>query len=345
MSRPTTTPTGRRPSMADVARLAGVSTQTVSRYFTGTGYVGDDTRERVASAIDELGYRRNLSARNLRSAHTNTVGVLTMGALNYGSASVLTGLSLAAREAEYTLSISQLDLDFEAIGWEAEARRALDHFVSIPVDGIIVSTPIRDADAILREIERTTPVLVVSERPILPEHAATMHSYTAGYQATRHLVELGHRDILHVAGPGTRNEAQAREEGYRDALSEAGLTPQVAGDATDWNAGSGHRAGATVDPAAFTAVLAANDELALGFMSAMDRRGLRAPDDYSIVGIDDMPSAAYFSPPLTTMRLDFRSLGANTFRMLHEEIMTGVAPHHFVLEPELVVRESTRRLD
>ncbi|BDZ65307.1 LacI family DNA-binding transcriptional regulator [Agromyces mangrovi Wang et al. 2018] len=334
--------TTRRPSMADVARLAGVSTQTVSRYFTGTGYVGDDTRERVAEAIDELGYRRNLSARNLRAARTDTIGVLTMGALNYGAASVLTGLSLAAREAEVTLSISQLDLDFEAIGWEAEARRALDHFLSIPVDGIIVSTPIRDADAMLGDIEQSTPVVVVSERPILPEHAATMHSYTAGHQATRHLIELGHRRILHVAGPGTRNEAQAREQGYRDALAEDALEPLVAGDATDWNAGSGHRAGLAADPDAFTAVFAANDELALGFMSAMDRRGIRAPGDYSIVGVDDMPSAAFFSPPLTTMRLDFRELGVQTFRMLHQEIVTGEKPHHFVLEPELIVRESTR---
>lgn len=333
--------TAGRPSMADVGRAARVSAQTVSRYFTGTGYVSAQTKERIAAAVDELGYRFNQSARNLRTRRSDTVGVLALGALNYGSAGVLTGLSRAAREADYTLSIIELDLDYDAGDWQDEAQRSIDHFLSIPVDGIVLSTPVQGADDLVASIGAETPIITVSELPPSIDASASTHSHAAGLDGTRHLLSLGHRRILHVAGPGTRNEAVERERGYRDAMSEAGVEPDVLDVSTDWSSVSGFRAGEVADPARFTAVFAANDELALGFMSAMERRGLRAPYDYSIVGVDDMPVAAYFSPPLTTMRLDFRALGADTFRMLHHEIRTGQRPTHLVVEPQLIVRGST----
>jgi DNA-binding LacI/PurR family transcriptional regulator len=327
--------------MADVGRLANVSTQTVSRYFTGVGYVRTETRERIAAAIDELGYVPNQSARTLRTSRTNSVGVLTMGAFSYGSAGVLTGLGFAAREADVTLTIAALDLDFEAKGWEVEARRALMHFKSVQVDGIVLSTPLPGVDKLLADWDQSTPLITVSELPWRDEGSAGTHSHAAGLEATRHLIGLGHRDILHVAGPATRNEARERERGYRDAMAAAGLSPQVLGAAEDWTSGSGYRAGAVADLSTFTAAFAANDELALGFMSALERRGAKAPHDFSIVGVDDMPSAAFFSPPLTTMRLDFRALGIATFKMLRQEILTGERAQHYVVEPELVIRDST----
>jgi DNA-binding LacI/PurR family transcriptional regulator len=125
----------------------------------------------------------------------------------------------------------------------------------------------------------------------------------------------------------------------------AGTDPVVVEGADDWSPRSGFGAAQALDPADFTAVFTANDEIALGFMSAMERRGLRAPVDYSIVGVDDMPSAAFFSPPLTTMRLDFRTLGAQAFRMLHRELATGEPAGYYASEPELVIRESTTRND
>ncbi|WP_194409677.1 LacI family DNA-binding transcriptional regulator [Microbacterium cremeum] len=327
--------------MADVARLAGVSTQTVSRYFTGVGYVRAETRSRITTAIDELGYVPNQSARNLRSQRTNTVGVLAMGALNYGSAGVLTGLGQAAREADVTLMIAELDLDFDAQGWEGEAKRALSHFLAVPVDGVVVSTPIPGIQSLLAGWDETTPIITVAELPYSPAGSASTHSYSAGLDATRYLASLGHRRIIHIAGPATRNEANERERGYRDAITEAGLEPLVVPGATDWSSASGYRAGGLVDPDAFTAVFAANDEIALGFMSAMEQRGHRAPSDFAIVGVDDMPTAAYFSPPLTSMRIDFRAVGDATFRMLHHQIRTGERAEHLVIEPELVIREST----
>jgi DNA-binding LacI/PurR family transcriptional regulator len=327
--------------MADVARIANVSTQTVSRYFTGVGYVRSETRERIADAIDELGYIPNQSARNLRTQRTDTIGVLSMGHLNYGSTEVITGLALAARAEDITLTIAQLDLNFEAKDWETEAKRVLDRFVAIQVDGIVLSTPIPGADQLLASVAQTTPVFTVSELPWSQEASAGTHSYSAGLEATRYLISLGHRDILHIAGPKTRNEATERERGYRAAMIESDLSPQVYEEATDWSAASGFRAGQVVDPNTFTAAFASNDEIALGFLSAMERRGLRSPNDFSIVGVDDMPTAAYFSPPLTSMRLDFRSLGMATFRKLHEQIRTGQPGDHYVMEPELVIRDST----
>ncbi|MCA4133397.1 LacI family DNA-binding transcriptional regulator [Arthrobacter sp. M4] len=327
--------------MADVAQLANVSTQTVSRYFTGVGYVRAETRERITAAIQELGYVPNQSARTLRTSKTNSVGVLNMGAFNYGSSGVLTGLGLAAREADVTLTIAQLDLDFEAKNWEVEARRALTHFKSVQVDGIVLSSPLPDIDSLLTGWDHSTPLITVSELPSSDEGSAGTHSHAAGWEATHHLIELGHRDILHVAGPSTRNEARERERGYRDAMLGAGLNHQVLDVARDWSSDSGYRAGNIADPSTFTAVFASNDEIALGFMSAMEKRGARAPRDFSIVGVDDMPAAAYFSPPLTTMKLDFRALGIATFKMLHQQILTGERAHHYVVEPELVIRDST----
>ncbi|WP_087871738.1 LacI family DNA-binding transcriptional regulator [Arthrobacter globiformis] len=335
---------GARPSMADVGRLANVSTQTVSRYFTGVGYVRAETRERITAAIEELGYVPNQSARALRTSRTNSVGVLTMGAFVYGSAGVLTGLGFAAREADFTLTIAALNLDFEAKNWEAEARRALAHFKSIQVDGVVVSTPLPGVDKLLAGWDQSTPLITVSELPSSDEGSAGTHSHAAGWEATRHLIGLGHRDILHVAGPSTRNEARERERGYRDAMQSAGLNPQVLDVAKDWSSDAGYQAGEAAESGTFTAVFAANDEIALGFMSAMEKRGLRAPRDFSIVGVDDMPAAAYFSPPLTTMKLDFQALGIATFKMLHHQILTGEPAQHHVVEPELVIRDSTARL-
>lgn len=331
-----------RPSMADVARLAEVSTQTVSRYFTGVGYVRTETRQRIAAAIDELGYRRNASAQNFRTQRMNTVGVLSMGALTYGSAEILTGVSLAAHAAALTLSISQTDVLSEASDWEREARGGLEQLLSIPVDGLVVLTPRSGIEEVLESVVGpTTPVVTITDRPSRPQGVASMHSHAAARTATRHLIELGHTRIAHIAGPTGRNEAYERIRGYADAMTEADLEPRVVDVAHDWGPGSGFRAAAELPAGGFSAVVTGNDELALGFMSGMAQRGLLAPRDYSIVGIDDMPSAAYFSPPLTTMRQDFRLLGSQAFRMLHQQLLTGEPAGHWASEPELVVRDST----
>lgn len=333
----------RRASMSDVARAAGVSSQTVSRYFTGVGYVRESTRERIAAAIAELDYRPNLTARNLRAQRSHAVGVLAIGGIEYGSAQLLAGLSHAARAVGFSLSTVHLDvgLDDSSGSWRGEARRVLDRFLGQQADGIIVATPIQGIEQIYPELHTKAPVVTITERPPAGYASARMNSYGAALQATRHLSSLGHRRIVHISGPPARNESQERERGYRDAMHEAGLEPWVAGGAFDWHAASGAAAGRALRDADFTAVFAANDEIALGVMSALADGGRHAPDDYAIAGIDDMPSAAYFTPPLTSMRLDFRRLGEEAFALVHRMIGGEHAADPVVVEPTLMVRAST----
>ncbi|MFC7376493.1 MULTISPECIES: LacI family DNA-binding transcriptional regulator [unclassified Brachybacterium] len=326
--------------MADVGRRAGVSAQTVSRYVSGSGYVGEATRAKIASAIAELGYRPHRAAGSLRGRHSGTVGVLTVGELVHGSTQILTGQNRGARDLALTLLVAQVETEPGNEGWPAEVRRAVDHFLSAPVDGIIVVTSRAGVDELLEEARSEVPVINLSEYSRRGASGDPTHSYQAGLSATRHLIECGHASIVHVGGPRTRTEGLERERGYRDAMCEAGLAPVSIGDARDWSPAPGYEAGLAVDTSSFTGVFAANDELALGFLSAMERRGRRAPEDYSIVGVDDMPAARYFSPPLTTVRLDFQQLGRASVHVLHERVREGESVSRPHIAPQLVVRDS-----
>jgi len=326
--------------MIDVGRLAGVSAQTVSRYFTGKGYVGAETRERIEAAIQELGYTFNQSARNLRVNSTRTVGVLMTGPSVYGTWSILSGLNEAAHRAGFGLVTSQVDADPDDPGAQASIHEAVERLLVARVDGLVVSSPYLGIEDLLERVWETIPVVILAGRSWPNADSATVDSYEAGLLATRHLVGLGHRRILHVVGPENRNEAHERQRGYLDALSEAGAQPLpvVRGD---WSADSGHAVGQEVDPATFTAVFSANDQMALGFMSALRSRGLQAPGDYSIVGVDDMPDARYFAPPLTSVYMDFVGLGRAGFEMITHRIDTGERAPRRLIKPSLVVRESS----
>lgn len=329
-----------RPSMADVGRLAGVSAQTVSRFFTGTGYVGAATRTRIEAAVAELGYRPNHVARAFRVNRTNTIGVLTMGTMNYGVSATYAGVTAAAHATDYSIVISHIDVDIDDPGALQEARRGLDTLQSLQVDGIILATQYRHADDLIEGISERLPVVTLSGRPKPMADTVALDSRQAGLLATRHLIELGHQRILHIGGPTNRNETIERERGYSDAMLEAGLAPLPIIPGTSWSAASGHEAGLAAHLGDFTAVFAANDAIALGFMSAMRSRGFEAPRDFSIVGVDDMPETAFYAPPLTTMRMDFDELGAVAFEMIRHHIQTGERLDLRVLPPVLVLRDS-----
>ncbi|HQY99442.1 MAG TPA: LacI family DNA-binding transcriptional regulator [Propionicimonas sp.] len=333
----------RRPKMVDVGRLAGVSAQTVSRYFTGTGYVGTETRKRIEAAIDELDYTFNQAARNLRVNSTQTVGVLMTGPSVYGTWSIMSGLNQAAHLARYGVVTSQVDIDPADPEAPGAIHLALERLLVSRVDGIIVSSPYLGIEDLLEHVWETVPVVILSGRAWPNADSATVDSYLAGLLATRHLLALGHRRILHIAGPENRNEAHERERGYLDALADPGVVP-LAVARGDWSAESGEAVGLSVNPESFTAVFSANDQMALGFMSALRRRGLVAPQDYSIVGVDDMPDARYFAPPLTSVYMDFPALGRAGFEMIVKRIATGKRVARRVIEPVLVVRESTQKL-
>ncbi|MCH6470072.1 LacI family DNA-binding transcriptional regulator [Sinomonas terrae] len=334
------TPARRRPSMADVGRLAHVSAQTVSRLYTG-GTVSSDSRRRIEAAVKELGYRPNKLPRSLRGARTETIGFLAMGPLNYGNAGILTGISRTARLEDQTLITTQFDLDVDDPATREEIWRALDSFMAIRVDGIIVATPYAGLETVIEHIDGAVPVVSLSERDRREGHSVHADSYGAARLAVHHLVELGHRRILHLAGPGNRNEASNRVKGYYDGLAAAGLDPLPLLHCQEWDADSGAACAAVADTSTFSAVFAANDEIALGFMSEMSRRGVVAPRDYSIVGVDDMPEARYFSPPLTSAELDFEKMGERALHLLLDQIRGTTTTPRGVVTSSLSVRAST----
>jgi DNA-binding LacI/PurR family transcriptional regulator len=330
--------------MADVGRAAEVSAQTVSRFYTG-GYVSPETRERIERAVRELGYQHSRLPQILRARHTDTIGFLAMGPLNYGNTGLLTGINRAARSEGQSLLTAQLDLDPEAPGTRAEIRRALGAFTSMRVDGIVVGTPYLGVETLLEDVGESVPVVSRSERAA--DRVDTVHadSYGAARLAVQHLVDLGHRRILHVAGPENRNEASERIRGYRDGLAAAGLTELPLLHCAEWDAVSGAAAARDVDLDSFTAVFSANDEIALGFTSVLRERGRVAPDDYSIVGIDDMPESAFFEPPLTTARIDFERLGETALRVVLDRVRGTTAASARLLPSTLTERRSTAPLE
>lgn len=331
---------GRPPSMADVGRLANVSAQTVSRYFTG-GSLASETRQRVEDAIAKLGYRHNRLPNSLRNNRTNTIGYMSIGPMNHGSAGLLTGLSRAAIRSGQSLITSQLDLDPGDPSARGEVQHALDTFLSLRVDGIISGTPYLGLEAMVEFVADDVPVVALTERLGDLVDSLRADSYGAARSAVEHLASLGHRRILHVAGPDTTIEGTERQLGYLETLETLGLAPLPVLNAGNWTARGGAAAAEHADPTQFTAVFAANDNIALGFLSVMRERGVTCPDDFSIVGVDDVPDAAFYSPSLTTTRIDFQSMGERAFELLMERIETGDRPRHAVVETELVVRAST----
>ncbi len=329
--------------MVDVGRLAGVSAQTVSRYFTGKGYVGAATQAKIEAAIVELGYTFNQAARSLRVNSTQTIGVLATGPSVYGTWTIMAGLNEAARQTEFGLVTSQVEADPRDSATSHEIHRALERLLVARVDGVIVASPFPGIEDFIERVWETVPVVILSGLSWPHADSAAVDSYQAGVLATQHLLDLGHTQIQHIAGPASSIEGQQRAAAYLDTLAAAGVEPLpvVRGD---WSSESGAAAAEQVEAGSFTAVFSGNDQMALGFMSAFRRRGLAAPRDFSIVGVDDMPDARYFAPPLTSVWMDFKELGRAGFMMLIERIRTGERVSRRIIQPTLAVRESTARI-
>ncbi len=261
--------TGRRRSTrgTDVAQAAGVSQKTVSRVLNDEPYVKDEVRERVLAAARELGYRPNGAARALLSGRTRRIGVVALGSSLYGPASLLLGLEREARARGYALSIANTDED-DADG----VTLAVDSLLRQGVDAIVLSEPVD-----LGQVDLVVDVPVLTLGPLPGLKAPTVieplgTSEQAAHDATRHLLDLGHSTVHHVAGPQRWLDAQARLAGWRRALTEAAApVPDV--QLGDWSAASGFAAGVRLAARPeVTAVFAANDDMAIGLMRALDRR-------------------------------------------------------------------------
>ena len=329
----------RRPAvMTDVAELAGVSHQTVSRVLHDSSQVREDTRERVLAAIRELDYRPNSVARALATGRSKRLGVVTFDTTLYGPASTLHGIEHAAHDAGYGVSISSL----RALNRDT-VLAAISELRGQGVDGIAVIAPMRAGVEALRHVPSDFAVVAVQSGPSASIPVATVDQKAGAAAATRHLLELGHKTVWHLAGPSDWREAEERVTGWRSVLESAGA-PIPAILRGDWTPRSGYELGRDLlQIPGLTAVFVANDQMALGLLRQLREAGRNVPRDLSIVGFDDIPEAAYFTPPLTTIRQDFTELGRRCLQILLGRIEGEKVPKRVVVEPALVVRESTAR--
>ena len=322
--------------MADVARLAGVSHMTVSRVLNDSQAVSVTTRARVRAAMTTLGYRPNTAARALATGRTRQLGVVSVNTTLFGPASMLVAIERAARDAGYAVSIASLrEPDRHSLS------EAFEHLTAQAVEGIIAITAKAAIAAALRHAPSGVPLVAV-EGGEGPMPTVAVDQYLGALRATRYLLSLGHRRIAHVAGPRDWHEAGERERGWRAALAEAGVQslPVLQGD---WSPRAGYEAGlALARGERVTAVFVANDQMAIGLLRAFDEAGLDVPGDVSVVGFDDIPEAAYFAPPLTTLRQDFGEVGRRSLGLLVEQVEGAPRSNkRVVIPPELVIREST----
>lgn len=328
---------GRAPVMEDVAKLAGVSHQTVSRVLNGNPNVSARTLEKVQGAIVELGYRRNTAARSLVTRRSNTIGVLASEMSQYGPSNTLLALQQAAREAGYFVSIAGLDdVTPETI------EEAMLRFMDQGVDGIIVQVPHSGIFETLVSLNLGLPVVAIGATGENRLSGVAIDQTAGARQAVEYLISLGHQHIGHVAGPAGWVDTQARIEGWRTALAQAGL-PEGPLFEGDWSAGSGFRAGQEImRDAHVSAIFAGNDQMALGLLRAFGEAGINVPGDVSVVGFDDWPESEFFLPPLTTVRQNFQELGKRCVHILLAELDGGARGGADVeVVPELVVRGTT----
>lgn len=319
-----------------MARVAGVSRQTVSRVINSHPSLRPETRDRVLAVIEEMQYRPSRAAQALGANRSHTIGVLAYHRSQYVPAAAILGIETAAQAAGYVVNTINLTSNTpDAI------HHALELQLAHRVDGLVIIAP---QTRILRAIDEAAidlPYVLLHARDHDDPHAMFVDQLAGARAATRHLLDLGHREIYHLAGPRDWIEAEARMQGFLIELDEADVpvTPPVLGD---WTAEFGYFAGRELARTAdFTAVFAANDQMALGVLHALRDAGREVPGDVSVVGFDDVPEAAHYWPPLTTVRQDYGELGrqcvARLLRMGDAQVAELGAP----LAPQLVIREST----
>ena len=299
------------------------------------------TRERVLAAVSELGYRPNNAARSLITNRTSTLGLLGFGVGLYAPAQIIDSIEREAKRLGYTLSMSSIK-DFTPEAFE----RGIKELVSLPVDGLILYAPIIGLD--MHRVRRSCsdiPFLLIDTHPNVGVPSVNIDQAKGAQLAAEHLLEKGHRAIAQLHGPLNGMDGKLRYDAFVKASSVRGATI-VANQEGDWSSQGGYEAMKTILAAgdALSAVFVHNDQMALGAMRAIREAGLRIPEDVSVVGFDDIPEAAYFEPPLTTVKQDFAAIGQQCVDYLISLLGdTPPAPHQRVIAPVLVDRKSVSR--
>ncbi|WP_208430984.1 MULTISPECIES: LacI family DNA-binding transcriptional regulator [Aeromicrobium] len=331
-----TTVPNQAPVMADVAKLAGVSHQTVSRVINQMPNIKESTRQRVEAAIKQLGYRPNTAARALVTRRSSTIGIISTESGLYGPSSIHRTVEDAARQAGYFAgSVSLSTVTAESL------TDAIDHLMRQSVEGIVMIAAQYEALDVIRHQDPGVPLVVVEGDLTRARFAVGVDQHQGAYEATSHLLGLGHPSVVHVRGPLEWTEAEARRQGWEDAHRDAGLEPGPL-HLGDWTARSGYEAGRRiVEEGAPGAIFVANDQMTIGLMRALHEGGLSVPGDVSIVGFDDSPESEFLNPPLTTVRQNFHEVGRRAIAVLHAAIAGQEDDLPRLIEPELIVRSST----
>jgi DNA-binding LacI/PurR family transcriptional regulator len=326
---------GKPATIYDVARQAGVSHQTVTRLLSGFEGIRPATRERVEEAIVALEYRPNQAARLLRTNRSNRIGALAHEMTKSGPSAVIQGASRRAHEAGYVLDIVIVD------GYDDRSiRDALGVLERERVAGILVTAQTEQMRQMFLSIPIDAPMQVGSHvNEEAGQHGLQRES---GRLAARHLIELGHRRMLVVAGARDWLSTQERLEGFGSVCREHGA--QIVVEYGDWSPESGYDIAHRLDlDAEMTAVFAQNDHMALGVIRALHERGCEVPRDLSVMGVDDIPEARFLTPPLTTVAIDFEAEGRFAIDWLVSRIESSTPPSRAQAPlPRLVVRDSTR---
>jgi LacI family transcriptional regulator len=338
---------GRRVTIKQVAKEACVSTQTVSRVINNRPDVAPDTRQRVHQVIERLGYQPSHVARSLIQGRSFTLGIIGYGLEYFGPSCTLSGIEQEASNLGYTVLLSLIRQP-ETNDVEKLLREMLSHYV----DGIIWAVPEIGANRAWTQQEDrsfSVPIIFLSMEPQPDQLVATVDNYSGGLMATRHLIVQGCQNIGLITGPLDWWEARQRRLGWEEALEGVGLPRQDTFVAEgNWTAASGEHS--LVQLLArhpeIDGVFACNDQMALGALKTARQLGRRVPEDLAIVGFDDIPEAAYFFPPLTTVRQDMVELGRRVVRELGRALESSrsgdpYTPKTILLQPELIVRESS----
>ncbi|WP_115728665.1 LacI family DNA-binding transcriptional regulator [Actinomyces culturomici] len=324
-------PTSKKVSLADVASLAGVSTNTVSRVVRGDPEVADATRKRIARLLDEVGYQPNYAARALASNRTGVLHILLAAPMFHGHGRVLLSVVNAGSEAGYHVSLSN------AYRPDGILRTDVAPF---DVDGVVILAGQDPTVDLAVEIGKRVPTVLVltSEHGLDGISTASIDNVRGARLATDHLLRQGVRDIVHIAGPRGWSDATMRQRGFLQACDEHGVEGRVV-EAFSWNSQDGYDAMRSLG-ALPEAIQTANDQLALGAMRHIHEVGAQVPGDVRVVGFDDIDGADCYAPPLTTIRQPFDRLGRTAVRLIRS-MMDGGKTEDVTIEPELIIRASS----
>ena len=327
----------RKPSINDVARIAGVSYQTVSRVINNASDVSAETRQRILAVIEDVGYRRNRMATALVTNRPTTVGIVTSDSPRLGPIGTLVALEKEARLKGYGTAVVTVE---EPYGGSVE--NALETLEDAGVAGIVVIAPLVSMATPVWNAKVQVPVEMIAAGV---SSTADVVTYSEDQElgarmATQHLIDLGHTDIAHLGGSSEWFDARARKRGWEAALRDAGLTPGLYLEG-DWSPRWAYETGLRlIDEGDLPqAIFAVSDHSALGLVRALTERGLRVPEDVSVVGFDDVEGSDYFRPPLTTVRQDFPALARSSLEVLLAAI-EGREVRPSPSAPTLVVRDS-----